>query len=206
MASATKGSEMTSKPETPVLDLDLDELLTESVQLADAKRAKATGRKLTAEQSELLAANSLAEELELWEDLEVYAVVAEVHCDCGACSQQFRGWFVAQERIRGGKGRRLVRQEDHGGLPASVYRIREETLWCVECLMKEELPTSSPEDFDLLESLGEYLPEKAASGEPLEPFESFGPPIGFHLEQYPIPSPQPEGALNGPTEESNPSD
>lgn len=163
---------MSDKPETPVLDLD--DLLTESVQLADAKRAKATGRKLTAEQSEILAANALAEELELWEDQEVFALVAEVQCNCGACSQQFRGWFVAQERIRGGKGRRLVRQEDHGGLPASVYRIREEAIWCVECLGKEGLPFAAPEDFPPLESLGEFLP-------PEEPAE--GASEGFETEK-----------------------
>lgn len=134
---------------------DLDSLLEESLVLLSARKAKASGRKLTQEQTEALAANAAAEEIEVWDTEECFAVVAHVYCQCGSDHEEFRGWFHLQSRVRGGKAQRLIRKEEHEGVPSSCYRTRESSIWCPDCLRAETLPDATDvSDCALLEELG----------------------------------------------------
>jgi hypothetical protein len=134
---------------------DLDSLLEESLTLVSARKAKASGRKLTQEQAEALAANAAAEEIEIWDTEECFAVVAHVYCQCGSDHEEFRGWFHLQSRVRGGKAQRLIRKEEHEGVPSSCYRTRESSIWCPDCLRAEALPDAlEVSDCDMLGELG----------------------------------------------------
>lgn len=155
---------------TEVDDLeDLDQLLEESTAIAKAKKDKAQGRKLTSEQNELLIANHLAAEANLWEAKEVYAHVVKSSCQCGNHFEDFRGWYQYQEQRRGG-GRRLIRCDDHDGLPAARYVTEEVTAYCHAC-GPVGLPTAGIADCDLLEALGE--PEETVDCQ-LAMFNEFG--------------------------------
>lgn len=131
---------------------DLDLLLEESVALADARRAKTSGRKLTQTQAEILEANALAEAQERWESQEVYAWIAEKRCVCGGRHKVFQGWYIWQT-LRKGEGQRLIAAEGHEGLPAAVYQSEEEVQWCLDCA-PEGLPLVGAEQCELLEELG----------------------------------------------------
>ena len=87
---------------------DLDQLLTESTDLANARRAKATGRKLSAEQAALLESNRLAAEAELWITQHQIAHVTVTTCTCGRTWQDFSGWYAYQTQ-RKGTGRCLLK-------------------------------------------------------------------------------------------------
>jgi hypothetical protein len=142
------------KAPTPDLD-DLDALLEESTVLASAKRAKAQGRKLTAEQSALLEVNRLAAEAELWVTQHYYAHVSVTECACGERAQDLSGWYAYQVQ-RNSRNRRLLRVKDTE-LPEYGYqRSRVVTMhkakFCPVCIAALPLPLAGA--CDLLETLG----------------------------------------------------
>lgn len=138
-----------------VKDLDdLDALLEESTALADAKRAQKQGRKLTAEQNELLEANHLAEQMQVWEPVEAVAHFIHTTCSCGHESRRFNAWYKLLKHRRQ-DSRRLVRCNDHEGLPASQHITQETVGYCSECLGGVGLPAADLEKHSMLTSLGE---------------------------------------------------
>ena len=142
-----------AKGKAPAPDLDdLDALLEESTTLASAKRAKAQGRKLTAEQSALLEVNRLAAEAELWVTQAYYAHITISECKCGLDWQDFGGWYAAQEQ-RNKSNRRLIRvAEPAFGYAHSQYISRRKVPACPHCL--RNLPVATIEQNDLLQCLG----------------------------------------------------
>ena len=148
----TESTTRTVKAST-VSDLDdLDALLEESTVLASAKRAKAQGRKLTAEQSALLEVNRLAAEAELWITQAYYAHITISECECGLDWQDFGGWYAAQEQ-RNKSNRRLIRvAEPAFGYAHSQYISRRKVSACPHCL--RNLPVATIEQNDLLQCLG----------------------------------------------------
>lgn len=134
-------------------DLDLDSLLTESVKLADARKAAKKGAKLTAEQQELIDNNRLAEEMQLWQDIAVYAHMQESLCDCGNCYKDFQGFYLLQRR-RFGKSDRLIRVDSPvEGLEVRKFLTYALSDHCYECV-DAFFPDTSPADCSLLSSLG----------------------------------------------------
>lgn len=139
-------------PSSESLD-DLDDLLSESVEIATAKKLQKQGRQLSVQQKELLEANKIAAEIERWEAKDVYAHVCLVYCSCGSISEQFRGWYQYQEQ-KYGKGRRLIKTPDHDDLPAMKYTTEEVVTHCNECLAEADLNETELGNCDLLETLG----------------------------------------------------
>ena len=133
---------------------DLDTLLEESTALHRAKKAKATGRKLTAEQSELLEANHLAEQMQVWEGVAAVAHFIHTTCSCGSEHRRFNAWYKLLQHRRQ-DSRRLVRCDDHEGLPASQHITQERVGYCHECLSNAGLPVADLEEHLILASLGE---------------------------------------------------
>ena len=132
---------------------DLDTLLEESTALASARKAQRQGRKLTAEQSDLLESNRLAAEINQWQGQAVYAHIVRTSCECGNHYNDFRGWYHYETQHKGG-GRRLIRKDSPEGLPASQYVTEAITPYCPACA-PQGLPTATLEDLDILSSLGE---------------------------------------------------
>lgn len=130
---------------------DLDQLLAESTDLANAHRAKATGRKLTTEQAALLESNRLAAEAELWRTQFCIAHTTIEFCACGAVHEGFAAWYAYQIQ-RNNKGRRLVRiPRAEQGMPASRYHTQHDVGACPKCIAS--LPQLTVDDLDLLGSL-----------------------------------------------------
>ena len=140
---------------------DLDTLLEESTALASARKAQRQGRKLTAEQSDLLESNRLAAEINQWQGQAVYAHIVRTSCECGNHYNDFRGWYHYETQREGG-GRRLIRKDSREGLPASQYVTEAITPYCPACA-PQGLPTATPDDLDILLSLGE--PEVVNGGQ-----------------------------------------
>ena len=133
---------------------DLDTLLEESTALASAKRAQKQGRKLTAEQNELLAANHIAEQMQVWEPVKAVAHFIHTTCSCGHESKRFSSWYKLLEHRKQASSR-LVRCDDHEGLPSSQYVTTEKVGYCNECLGAVGLPFTDAADLPMLTSLGE---------------------------------------------------
>ena len=130
---------------------DLDQLLAESTDLANAKRAKATGRKLSAEQAALLESNRLAAEAELWRTQFFVAHTTIEFCTCGAIHEGFAAWYAYQIQ-RNKSGRRLLRvPRAEQGMPASRYHTQHDVSACHMCVAS--LPQLTVDDLDLLGSL-----------------------------------------------------
>ena len=132
---------------------DLDTLLKESTAIAQARKARRQGRKLTAEQSDLLESNRLAAEINQWQGQAVYAHIVRTSCECGNHYNDFRGWYHYETQRKGG-GRRLIRKDCREGLPASQYVTEAVTPYCPACA-PQGLPTATLDDLDILLSLGE---------------------------------------------------
>jgi len=143
------------KEELPDFD-DLDALLEESTAIANAKRAQKQGRKLTAEQADILEANRLAEQMQVWEPVEAVAHFIHTTCFCGHEFRRFNAWYKLLEHRRQ-DSRRLVRCDDHEGLPSSQYITQEQVGYCHECLSNVGLPPANLEEHSVLTSLGEPL-------------------------------------------------
>ena len=135
---------------------DLDALLEESTALASAKRAQKQGRKLTAEQVDILDSNNLAEQMQVWEPVEAVAHFIHTTCSCGHEFRRFNAWYKLLTHRRQDSSR-LVRCDDHEGLPSSQYTTQEKVGYCHECLGVVGLPFADAEDISMLTSLGEAL-------------------------------------------------
>lgn len=133
---------------------DLDALLEESTAIADAKRARKQGRKLTAAQAEILDSNRLAEQMQVWEPVEAVAHFIHTTCSCGHEARRFNSWYKLLEHRRQ-DSRWLVRCDDHEGLPASQHITQETVGYCHECLGNVGLPAADLEELPMLASLGE---------------------------------------------------
>ena len=135
---------------------DLDALLEESTALAGAKRAQKQGRKLTAEQIDILDSNNLAAEMLVWEGVEAIAHFIHTTCSCGSEHRRFNSWYKLLEHRRQ-DSRRLVRCDDHEGLPSSQYTTKAVVGYCHECLSTVGLPIANVKDLSILTSLGESV-------------------------------------------------
>lgn len=143
---------------------DLDALLEESTALAGAKRAQKQGRKLTDEQADILESNRLAEQMQVWEGVEAIAHFIHTTCSCGHEQRRFNAWYKLLEHRRQ-DSRRLVRCDDHEGLPASQYITQEAVGYCSECLGGVGLPAADLEEHSMLTSLGEPLEQDSGQME-----------------------------------------
>ena len=135
---------------------DLDALLEESTALAGAKRAQRQGRKLSAEQNELLEANHLAEQMQVWKPVEAVAHFIHTTCSCGHESRRFNAWYKLLVHRRQ-ESSRLVRCDGHEGLPSSQHTTKEVVGYCHECLSAVGLPIANVKDLSMLTSLGESV-------------------------------------------------
>lgn len=133
---------------------DLDALLEESTALAGAKRAQKQGRKLTAEQMDILESNNLTEQMAVWEPVEAVAHFIHTTCSCGHESRRFNAWYKLLKHRRQ-ESSRLVRCDDHEGLPSSQYVTREAVGYCNECLGAVGLSFADAKGLSILTSLGE---------------------------------------------------
>lgn len=131
---------------------DLDTLLNESVAIADAKKAKNQGRKLSAEQTELLGINEAAREALAWEPQSAIAHFIVTTCACGAEHRRFSSWYHFLQHRRNADQRKLVAAECHSDLPAEEYTSQASSLYCTECLSTAGLPRS---ELAIAFSLGE---------------------------------------------------
>lgn len=135
---------------------DLDALLEESTALAGAKRAQRQGRKLSAEQNELLEANHLAEQMQVWKPVEAIAHFIHTTCSCGHESRRFNAWYKLLVHRRQ-ESSRLVRCDGHEGLPSSQHTTKEVVGYCHECLSAVGLPIANVKNLSMLTSLGESV-------------------------------------------------
>ena len=135
---------------------DLDSLLEESTALASAKRAQKQGRKLTAEQMDILDSNHLTEQMQVWEPVEAVAHFIHTTCSCGHEFRRFNAWYKLLTHRRQ-ESSRLVRCDDHEGLPSSQYTTKEVVGYCHECLSTAGLPLANVKDLSILTSLGESV-------------------------------------------------
>jgi hypothetical protein len=143
---------------------DLDALLEESTALAGAKRAQKQGRKLTAEQADLLESNRLAEQMQVWEGVEAIAHFIHTTCSCGHEFRRFNSWYKLLEHRRQ-DSRRLVRCDDHEGLPASQHITQEAVGYCHECLGNVGLPAADWGEHPMLASLGKSFTQDSGQME-----------------------------------------
>lgn len=135
---------------------DLDSLLEESTALAGAKRAQKQGRKLTAEQMDILDSNNLAEQMQVWEPVEVVAHFIHTTCSCGHEFRRFNAWYKLLTHRRQ-ESSRLVRCDGHEGLPPSQHTTKEVVGYCHECLSAVGLPIANVKDLSILTGLGESV-------------------------------------------------
>ena len=143
---------------------DLDALLEESTALHQAKKAKASGRKLTVEQADILEANHLAEQMQVWEPIEAVAHFVHTTCSCGHEQRRFNSWYKLLEH-RWQDSRRLVRCDDHEGLPASRHITQETVGYCSECLGNVGLPAADLVKHPMLASLGKSFTQDSGQME-----------------------------------------
>lgn len=153
---------MQSTPQTNVeLDLEsddfnLDDLLSESLELHEAKQANRKGKKLTEAQKEILEANAAALHFEQWQGYMLIAHVELTTCACGCAWEGFAGWYEYQVNRRDSTKQMLSRKspgEKLPPLPRQQYRTILEVEACSECLPAMELPVA---DLDQLPMLLEF--------------------------------------------------
>jgi len=138
---------MTNAPEP----INLDDLLSESLAIAGAKRAKAQGRKLNTFQQSTLASVLIAEELNLWETVKTIHHQETLHCKCGVSFTRVEGTYLYQTGTRL-QTRRLVRAEPETNSPQAVLFETAKTVpFCSGCLAA--VSTITAEDCDLLAEL-----------------------------------------------------
>ena len=100
-------------------ELDLDALLTESVAIADARKAgKKSAAKLRAKDPALADIAQAAEAALVWVAEYAVARFIETHCTCGSSHRTFDGWFVVSTHKRDPHARRFIRSHEHHDLPA----------------------------------------------------------------------------------------
>lgn len=133
---------------------ELDALLLESKKLAAAKAQAKKSAKLTPEEEELLEADAIAAMLAQWEETEVYAHFITEHCQCGASHRRFNAWYIRSEHRTKPGINRLLKSQDHNGLPASKYESEEQVTYCADCVDNEGLGAVTTAEVSILESIG----------------------------------------------------
>lgn len=147
---------MQQQTPSPSPSLDLDDLLQESLELADAKLAARRGKKLTSAQSEILSANSAALHFESWRGYMLICHVELTTCACGCAWEGFGGWYEYQVNRREESRQMLVRVGgDLPPLPRQKYQTVLEVSACDQCAPWAELPLASVEQLPMLESFGQ---------------------------------------------------
>lgn len=136
---------------------ELDDLLKESVELSQAKKAKNQGRKLSADQLETLEANRLATEALQWEVEGAVAHFIEETCECGSVATRFSSWYLLSTNKKKDQ-RRLVKADGHGGHGAWQHTTVKQVACCHQCLAAIGLPHASLSFDSILHSLGESVP------------------------------------------------
>lgn len=136
---------------------DLDNLLRESVKLQGAKHAKSTGRKLTAEQEELLESARLAKEAQVWTWKSQYLAIRTTLCpDCNFPSSSVIGKYLYKVNSRGARILDKI-EEFKPVLPKSIYYLPQLIETCPLCeIMKTQMPVQDVADCqaaDLLNTL-----------------------------------------------------
>ena len=147
---------MQQQTPSPTPELDLDELLQESLELADAKLAARRGKKLTEAQAEVLAANSAALHFESWRSYMLICHVELTTCTCGCAWEGFGGWYEYQINRRDESRQMLVRVDGAlPPLPRQKYQTILEVSACDQCAPWADLPLASAEQLPMLESFGQ---------------------------------------------------
>lgn len=135
---------------------ELNDLLADSLKLADArkavKRAKANNGIVAPELADIAAA---AEAALRWTPQAAVARFVEEHCNCGASHRRFDGWFILSQHRQDQSARRLVRSDSHENLPAWHYVAEEVVSECAECLDSQELPLATPDFLLGVDALGQ---------------------------------------------------
>ncbi len=144
-------------------EVSLDDLLGESVALAQAKRAKQLGRKLSEGQKTVLSDFAIQQHEAAWEPQAVVAHFRETECSCGELVRSFSGWYLYERHrrqvgsIRLSRFAGLIPQE----LPRFSHTSQHTTGECVCCLA---VPTpANLVDFPALSELG--MADSAASSQ-----------------------------------------
>lgn len=129
---------------------DLNSLLAESTKLHQAKTHQRQGKTLSTEQSELLEANHLAEQMQIWEAKQALAHFTDVGCSCGNHFRRFDGWYVLQEHKRQPGTIKLIRGDSPQKLPLAQFVTLEKVAYCHECLSNAQLPVVTKEHLPVL--------------------------------------------------------
>lgn len=149
---------------------DLDQLLNESLAVAEAKRSQKLGRRLNADQQLALEANAAAERFVTWKTVACIAHIELTVCKCGAGFELFSSWYRLETSKREhGKQQLTALAEPLEGFPRSQYRTMREVPACSDCL--PDLPATNEVEFPILESLGDSAEWDAPVEDTLETSE-----------------------------------
>ena len=143
-------------------DEDLDSLLTDSINIAAARKAVKRAPAGKADPA-LVAIAEAAEAALRWNPEAAIARFVDVQCSCGAHSRRFDGWFILSLHRTDLTARRFARAEDHNDLPSWHYVAQETVAYCAECVSAEDLPLATPDYLIGLSALGE--PANALEGQ-----------------------------------------
>lgn len=143
---------------------ELEDLLKESVLLAQAKKAQAQQRKLSVNQSAIIGEMRKVEDKALWQTQAYFAHIKTITCTCGAITQALSGWY-SYDLAKYGSGRRLTLVKDlEKGFPRKAFWTDNTSINCLHCI-GEDLKVADVSDCNLLSSL---LPKETNSGEPVK--------------------------------------
>lgn len=132
---------------------DLDSLLAESTKLAKANRDRNQGRKLTAEQQEILAANEAAANMRLWEEQAQVAHFITSECTCGHVETRFSAWYkIIHHRTQSSS--QLIRCAAVSDLPKFRHVTHEQVSSCMHCVSMGDFDAATISSFPLLAELG----------------------------------------------------
>lgn len=135
---------------------DLDSLLAESTKLAKASRDRNQGRKLTAEQLEILAANEAAANMRLWEEQAQVAHFVTSACTCGHVETRFSAWYkIIHHRTQSSS--QLIRCAAVSDLPKFRHVTHEQVSSCMHCVSMKDFDAATLTSFPLLAELGKHL-------------------------------------------------
>lgn len=135
---------------------DLDDLLADAVQVAEARKlAKKQGTKASAEVRAIIRE---ADAEMSWEPVYAIARFVEQHCTCGGSHRRFDSWFIVSQHRREAGSKRFLRSDSHNGLPAWQYVAGEEVTDCAECLAEAALPFATIDQLMGVDALGEPAP------------------------------------------------
>ena len=152
----TLGIEVNSAEQNTKDEFDLDALLKSSMALADAKRCKKAGRKLTLEAQELLDANALASNMIVWKDIAALAHFVTNVCSCGKSTTYFNSWYIVSNK-KGSTAKKLTRSDSSNNLEQQAYHSFELKPNCKHCI---EIAPDAGHNTDEYEALFKALGEE----------------------------------------------